>query len=277
MNTNSLKFYRYPRTQHLWGSNLQEGDEDLTQIPFSQLQGKHIIIEEKVDGSQAGISYSSEWTQQLQSRGHYLTGGPREKEFNILKLWAARHSEAFLDILTDRYIMYGENMFAKHTEFYDNLPHYFMEFDILDTQEGTYVNGEGKEQQGSWLSTPRRWEMLKDVPVVPVLVLFQGKLDKMEDLIAFLGNSRFKTEHNEKNLELQALKVGYDLEKAKKETSLSPLMEGLYIKVEEDGVVKERYKYVRGGFLQLIKNSDSHWHERTIIPNILAEGIDIFS
>ena len=37
MSKNELK--KYPRTRHLAGSRLQPGDEDLSQIPFSQIAG----------------------------------------------------------------------------------------------------------------------------------------------------------------------------------------------------------------------------------------------
>jgi hypothetical protein len=53
-------------------------------------------------------------------------------------------------------------------------------------------------------------------------------------------------------------------------------MEGLYIKVEEEGVVKERYKFVRGDFLSRIADSESHWMARPIVPNELAAGVDLF-
>ena len=53
-------------------------------------------------------------------------------------------------------------------------------------------------------------------------------------------------------------------------------MEGLYIKVEEDGVVKGRYKYVRTSFLTSVIQSESHWLARPIVPNQLADGVDIF-
>ena len=45
-----FKLLKYPRTQHLQGSRLQEGDEDLSQVPFEEILGKHIVIEEKIDG-----------------------------------------------------------------------------------------------------------------------------------------------------------------------------------------------------------------------------------
>jgi hypothetical protein len=53
-------------------------------------------------------------------------------------------------------------------------------------------------------------------------------------------------------------------------------MEGLYIKVEEGDAVVDRYKYVRGHFVQQILDSGSHWLERPIIPNRLKPGITIF-
>jgi hypothetical protein len=53
-------------------------------------------------------------------------------------------------------------------------------------------------------------------------------------------------------------------------------MEGLYIKVEEQGQVVERYKYVRFDFLNAILDSGSHWMRRPIVPNQLAAGVDLF-
>ena len=49
-------------------------------------------------------------------------------------------------------------------------------------------------------------------------------------------------------------------------------MEGLYIKLEEDGIVKERFKYVRKSFLQCVFASNSHWQKRPIVPNQLKNG-----
>ena len=46
------KVLKYPRTPHIEGSNLQDGDYDLSQIPYSYLKNKYLVIEEKVDGIQ---------------------------------------------------------------------------------------------------------------------------------------------------------------------------------------------------------------------------------
>ena len=39
---------KYPRTPHLEGSRLQPGDEDLSQIRFKEIAGRHLVIEEKL-------------------------------------------------------------------------------------------------------------------------------------------------------------------------------------------------------------------------------------
>src|SRR5262245_11848581 len=75
---------KYPRTQHLVGSRLQPGDEDLDAVPMSALAGRHVVIEEKMDGANCGVSFGPDAELLLQSRGHYLAGGPREKQFALL-------------------------------------------------------------------------------------------------------------------------------------------------------------------------------------------------
>ena len=51
-------------------------------------------------------------------------------------------------------------------------------------------------------------------------------------------------------------------------------MEGLYIKVEENGQVVDRMKYVRYSFLQTVEESQTHWLDRPIIPNKLSKKIE---
>lgn len=60
---------KYPRTPHLEGSRLQPGDEDLSQIPFRDIQGRYLTVEEKIDGANSGISFNMHGNLLLQSRG----------------------------------------------------------------------------------------------------------------------------------------------------------------------------------------------------------------
>ncbi len=257
---------KYPRTPHLVGSRLQSGDSDQSQVPYSALAGKYIVVEEKMDGANAGARFDQKAELWLQSRGHYLVGGGRERHFNLFKSWAAAFEERLFDILSDRYVMYGEWMYSKHTVFYDRLPHYFLEFDILDTIRNAF------------LSTQARREMLAGSPVVSVPVLYEGIAPKrVEDLMAMVRPSLAKSSAWRAALHEAAVREGIDAERVMRETEGSDLSEGLYIKVEHDGLTVGRLKWVRADFLQIILENDSHWLSRPIVPNQLAPGVDIFA
>lgn len=253
---------KYPRTPHIEGSRLQPGDEDLSQIPFARLAGRHVVVEEKIDGVNSAVSFDEEGQLRLQSRGHYLTGGYRERHFDLMKRWAQAHAQAFYAVLGRRYIMYGEWMYAKHSIFYDALPSYFMEFDILDRETGRF------------LDTHLRREMTAQMPVSSVPVLAEGEFASREALLALLGPSRYITPEHTAKLRAYAQRKGLDPDRQCRETDPSDRMEGLYIKVEEGGAVTERMKFVRASFLQCVEESGTHWLERPIVPNQLAGGLE---
>jgi hypothetical protein len=255
-----MQLHKYPRTHHLQGSRLQPGDEDLDAVPWSEVLGKYVVAEEKLDGANSALFFDYQANLKLQSRGHYLTGGPREKHFNLLKQCAAAVHQQLQPILGSRYVMYGEWLYAKHTIFYDLLPHYFLEFDILDTESGGF------------LSTARRREMLLDTPVRSVPVLWEGILDKPESLLNLVGQSLYKSENWRERLLEQAQQRGLDEERVCRETDPSDHMEGLYIKVEEEGLVQARYKYIRANFLTAVLDSGTHWLRRPIVPNLLTSN-----
>jgi hypothetical protein len=255
---------KYPRTQHLQGSRLQPGDEDLDQVAYADVAGRHLVVEEKLDGANAGMRFDSSAQLYLQSRGHFLTGGPREKHFNLFKQWAHAHAGALHEALLDRYILFGEWLYAKHTIFYDRLPHYFLEFDVLDTQTSEF------------LSTQRRQELLAGLPVVGVPVLYQGPARSLEHLHGLIAPALYKAPGWRATLERQAAEAGVPAEQARMETDPSDLAEGLYIKVEEDGRVVQRLKFIRPSFTSAVLDSGTHWLRRPIIRNGLAEGVDLF-
>jgi hypothetical protein len=256
---------KYPRTRHLEGSRFQQGDHDLEAVPFEEIRGRHIVVEEKVDGGNCGISFDERGNLLLQSRGHFLTGGPRERHFDPLKQWAQVHRPTLSAVLGDRFVMFGEWLYAKHTCFYDALPHYFMEFDVLD------------RQTGGFLSTPGRRSLLQGLPVVSVAVLWEGPAASADHVRGLIRPSLFKTGGWREHLAQQAAGARVDPAQALRETDDSDLMEGLYIKVEEEGRVVERLKFIRAGFLAAILDSGTHWLDRPIIPNLLAPEVDLWS
>ena len=96
----------------------------------------------------------------------------------------------------------------------------------------------------------------------------------MDDILKYLGNSNYITDHHMDNLANEAIKLKLDPNRQIRETDNSRLMEGLYIKVEENGIVVDRMKYVRYSFLQTVDLSETHWLDRPIIPNKLDKNIN---
>jgi hypothetical protein len=260
---------KYPRTPHLAGSNLQPGDFDLSQVDLAELAGRELIVEEKLDGANCAISFDADRRVWLQSRGHWLVGGPRERHFEQLKSWASVHSGALWEVLGTRYVMYGEWLGAKHTVFYDALPHLFMEFDVYDREQGVF------------LDTSSRRALLGGVPVVSVPVVYRGAVTGTKQLKGLIGPSLYKTEHWRAVLAQTAESAGQDPEMVAAQSDDSDLAEGLYIKDEEDGSVVGRYKWVRASFCNAIIDGNGatsgHWLDRPHLGNRLAEGVDLYS
>jgi hypothetical protein len=222
------------------------------------------VVEEKLDGANSAVSFDEAGEMLLQSRGHFLVGGPRERHFDLLKAWAGRHSGRLRAVLGVRYVLYGEWLYAKHTLFYDALPHYFLEFDVLD------------KEAGGFLSTDRRRDLLGGLPLVSAPVVWRGRTDAPERLPGLVGRSRFRTAAGRQTLIRLASDLGISSTEVLRETDPSDLMEGLYVKVEEGGWVVERYKYIRASFLAAVLDSGSHWLSRPILPNQLCDRADLW-
>lgn len=93
-----------------------------------------------------------------------------------------------------------------------------------------------------------------------------GNLRKNE-ILDYLGDSKYISTDHIEHLRENALRLGLDADRICRETDASRTMEGIYIKVEENGEVVDRMKYVRASFLQTVEESKSHWLDRPIVPN----------
>lgn len=261
---------KYPRTPHMEGSKLQPGDDGSDQASLAEIAkawpGCKMIIEEKLDGANSGLSFSEDLDLRLQSRGHFLTGGAREAQFNLFKEWARVHEASFMERLENRFILYGEWCFARHTQFYDALPHYFHEFDVFDTKTGVF------------LSTEARRDLLDGLPIVSVPVLADTWPGSRKEFLSLVTKSAYRSDEWHSNLKSAAEEAGVDADQTLAECGQdADLMEGLYIKIERGAETVARYKWVRPGFIQAITEGGIHWSQRPMIRNGLAEGVDLFS
>jgi len=246
MGSSYGEFVKYPRTPHLFGSRGTDDDKHLGEPESSRfLADVSLIVEEKLDGTNVGIHFTGQGAMVLQCRGHLITEG-MHPQYDLFKQWGAVKRPVLEDRLSDRFILFGEWLYARHSVHYRQLPHYFFEFDIYDKQSEFF------------LSLERRLALLEGTGIHTVPVLHVGALDR-EKLGALIGSSRFDSEFEN------------PLTKRK-----DHLMEGLYLRTEAHGVVTGRAKFVRPEFVEKVKQSE-HWQYQTMTVNRLEEGADIWS
>lgn len=212
---------KYPKTPRLQVV-LQEDHEDWRHYA--------VIVSEKLDGANAGISFDDDANLLLQSRGHILRGGWRERQFELLKQQANVLRDQLFDVLGSRYLLFGEWMYAKHKIFYDRLPGYFLEYDLYDKEEELFV------------TTKARKVILSGLPIPSAPILHWSTFGKVSNFAQYIGPSTF---------------------------SSTELMEGIYVKVEDNSRVVGRIKLPRPEF-EKVRIDDTNWHTKPIISNRIA-------
>ncbi|MCG8669353.1 MAG: RNA ligase family protein, partial [Pseudomonadales bacterium] len=117
-----MEFIKYPKTYHIHGSKLEPCGltkaerKELNKTNLDLVEGDFLVLEEKMDGSQLGLSFVRRGDIQFQSRGTILSGG--EREFSLAKNWAYEHIDELWALLGTRFVLFGEWLFHKHTIFY---------------------------------------------------------------------------------------------------------------------------------------------------------------
>ena len=238
-------FVKYPRTPHLFGSKGTDDDKHLGRKESEAfIAAPSLIVEEKIDGTNVGIHFTTRGRMVLQCRGHEITEG-MHPQYDLFKQWTSVKRPAFEAMLGTRFILYGEWLYAKHSVHYRALPHYFFEFDIYDKDAAQFLD----------LAT--RLQMLDGTGLHTVPVLHRGPA-AAENLRALIGPSAFdSTFENPVN------------------GRPDHLMEGLYARTEAGGHVTGRAKMVRPEFVEKVKQSE-HWQHQAMAPNELKEGAEIW-
>ncbi len=239
-------FIKYPRTPHLFGSRGTDDDKHLTrQDSEAFIANASLIVEEKLDGTNAGIHFNSRGRMILQCRGHEITEG-MHPQYDLFKQWTSVKRPVLEAMLSTRYILYGEWLYARHSVHYRQLPHYFFEFDIYD------------KDAEAFLTLDARLQMLEGTGIQTVPVIHRGRATA-EELRTLIGLSAFES--------------SFDNPTTGRTDSL---MEGLYLRTESTAYVTGRAKMVRPEFVEKVKQSE-HWQHQKMVPNELAEGADIWS
>lgn len=151
----SMTRTKYPRTCHLpW--SLGKTDDDRVMSNVDSFIGKHVVVTEKYDGENTslyadGFSHS----RSVDSQSH-------ESQSWLKQFWNVRAHN-----LPSNWRICGENLYAKHSIYYNNLPSYFLGFSLWNENN---ICLDWKETQ--------RW--FSELYIVPVSVLYDGIYNERE-------------------------------------------------------------------------------------------------
>jgi len=172
-----------------------------------------VIVEEKLDGANLGISISTDGGICFQNRGSYLSH-PFTGQFERLRLWQALHEDAIFDVLDESLIIFGEWCAARHSLDYTNLPDLFLGFDVYDRHKNNF-----------W-STKRRDKLLFEAGLYKAPQIAKGRYEINELKKIASGKSSIYRSGN---------------------------MEGVILRKENDDWLVQRAKLVRPDFTQAMQ------------------------
>jgi ATP-dependent RNA circularization protein (DNA/RNA ligase family) len=164
-------FFKFPSTPHLAtlaGVDIR-GDKVLSESERDEFLQHDLVVEEKVDGANLGISFDSEGNLRAQNRGAYLQL-PGLGQWKKLGDWLTPRTDTLFEHLSDQFILFGEWCYAQHSVCYDRLPDWFLGFDIYDKRCGRFI------------SAKRRDDLFTEIGVAQVPVLARGHFTYPEAL-----------------------------------------------------------------------------------------------
>ncbi len=154
------KYFKYPRTMHLpWSPGTTSDDKIMHDI--SPLLGKTVVITEKMDGENTNLYSDRIHARSIDSKDH-------DSRHWVKGLWGGIKNE-----IPEGWRICGENLYAKHSLYYEELPTYFMVFSIWNENNVCL----------SWDETVSICGMLNlvHVPVIDIITFDEGYLRKLSN------------------------------------------------------------------------------------------------
>jgi hypothetical protein len=133
-----VPYIKYPRTLHLpWSPGVQ--NDDRVHHSTEQWNGKEVVITMKMDGEGTTM-----YRDHIHARS--INSGNHESRTWVKNFWASIAHE-----IPDGWRICGENLYAKHSIHYSDLPSYFLGFNIWDNRNYCL----------SWMETLEYFDYLK--------------------------------------------------------------------------------------------------------------------
>lgn len=208
-------FFRFPHTPHIaWqGDGLPRDDKLLSSADVSALLAGDVVVEEKLDGANLGLSVGPNGQLHAQNRGQYLAT-PYAGQFRRLPEWLALHGSSLVDALGEHLIAFGEWCAARHSLDYTTLPDWWLWFDVYD-----------RRAQRFW-STRRRNALAAKLglAVAPCIKRGHQTVESLQAIVS-TGHSRYRDDG----------------------------LEGIVVRREDADWLFSRGKLVHGRFVQSIE------------------------
>lgn len=147
-----LSYVKYPRTYHLpWSQGINDDDRIIPSL--ARFEGERVIATIKMDGENTNMYRDHIHARSLDTSPHYSRN------------WVKNFWSGISYNIPESWRVCGENLFAEHSIFYDNLESFFMAFSIWDE----------KNRCLSWDDSLEWFEL---IGVKPVQVLYDGIWDE---------------------------------------------------------------------------------------------------
>lgn len=147
-------FYKYPRTYHFsWSPGLQNDDRRQEDYSVFETSPSGIVVSLKMDGENTNMYPERIHARSIDSKDH------PSRHF-VKGIWGGiKHS------IPTGWRICGENLYGKHSIFYENLESYFQVFSIWD-------------DTNTCLDYGTTQEVCKELGLVHVPVIYVGKYDE---------------------------------------------------------------------------------------------------
>ncbi|MCO5601314.1 hypothetical protein L7F22_055433 [Adiantum nelumboides] len=145
-------FIKFPRTAHLYNLGRATRDDliinkiEVCTLLATDAPNVRIVVQEKIDGANMGITLDQGLQFSIQNRSHYVNS-KSHAQFKELDLWLQNHEADLWGVLTcndtlqpGELIIFGEWVFAEHSIHYTKLPDFFIAFDLYDTRQKQFYS-----------------------------------------------------------------------------------------------------------------------------------------
>jgi len=217
-----MDYVKYPKTNHCpWSEGLGKGDRRYTTEQMKDyFDGKKIIVTEKLDGECSSLYTNYMHARSIDGRSH-----PSRN-------WLKNFHATIASEIPDGWRICGENVFARHSISYCNLPSFFFAFAIFD-EKNTCLDFDSFTE----------WCGLLGIEQTPIL--YRGIYDEEAIKRCYTGASKFEGSEAQE---------GY--------------VARVSGKIPFSNYRRSIFKFVRENHVQ----TNANWMFQKITPNLLAKG-----